>query len=184
MWTYIFLDKRCENKSKRPLPRFLERRSPKANDTYAAIDEGDEGNDPGSTQKTYTTVDQKSFRNAGNPLLARARLAWSHDVGSSWSVRELLATVFLRPIAAFCCRGFSSCPVCRPTFLVCFQACRRQKSWAFGEPTFRRLRLPSLLCQTLFGHDRQDGPAGLFVFVGRVPASGITKDPAGPSWRW
>ena len=28
------------------------------NDTYAAIDEGEEGNDPGSVQKTYTTVDQ------------------------------------------------------------------------------------------------------------------------------
>ena len=28
------------------------------NDTYAAIDEGDEGNDPGSVQKTYTIVDQ------------------------------------------------------------------------------------------------------------------------------
>ena len=29
----------------------------RANDTYAQIDEGDEGNDPGSIQKTYTTVD-------------------------------------------------------------------------------------------------------------------------------
>lgn len=29
----------------------------RANDTYAQIAEGDEGNDPGSVQKTYTTVD-------------------------------------------------------------------------------------------------------------------------------
>jgi hypothetical protein len=29
------------------------------NDTYAAIDEDDAGNDPGSVQKTYTTVDQR-----------------------------------------------------------------------------------------------------------------------------
>ena len=29
------------------------------NDTYASIDEGDEGNDPSSVQKTYTTVDQR-----------------------------------------------------------------------------------------------------------------------------
>ena len=29
------------------------------NDTYAAIDEGNEGNDPSSIQKTYTTIDQR-----------------------------------------------------------------------------------------------------------------------------
>lgn len=30
----------------------------RANDTYAAIDEGEEGNDPAAVQKTYTTVDR------------------------------------------------------------------------------------------------------------------------------
>jgi DMSO/TMAO reductase YedYZ molybdopterin-dependent catalytic subunit len=39
----------------------------RANDTYAAIDEGDEGNDPGSVQKTYTTVDLMR----GAPAVAR-----------------------------------------------------------------------------------------------------------------
>jgi DMSO/TMAO reductase YedYZ molybdopterin-dependent catalytic subunit len=43
----------------------------RANDTYAAIDEGDEGNDPGSVQKTYTTVDTShgaAPTPSGNPV--------------------------------------------------------------------------------------------------------------------
>jgi hypothetical protein len=38
----------------------------RANDTYAAIDEGEEGNDPAAVQKTYTTVD----RMIGAPAVA------------------------------------------------------------------------------------------------------------------